>query len=66
MATDTLIPSDLMLKMQAAAEKAAKGLRDREEMRQAAENMDRLSKEIYKREGLLDIAMPYIRELRDQ
>jgi hypothetical protein len=35
-------------------------------MRQAAERMDRLREQIYQREGLLDIAVPYLREARDE
>jgi predicted DNA-binding antitoxin AbrB/MazE fold protein len=40
--------------------------RDPEIMRQGAESMDRLSEQIYKREGLLDIAVPLLRESRDE
>jgi hypothetical protein len=61
----TGIPPDLMAELQAAAERAARGIRDHEEMRKAAERMDRLSEEIRKRHGILDIGVPAIRELRD-
>jgi len=40
--------------------------RDPEIMRQGAESMDRLSEQIYKREGLLDLAVPLLRESRDE
>ena len=45
---------------------AISNVRDPEVMRQAAERMDRLSEQIYKREGLLDIVMPLLRESRDE
>lgn len=41
-------------------------VRDPEVMRQAAERMDRLREQIYNRVGLLDIAVPYLREARDE
>ena len=66
MSIETLPHSEAMARMQEAADKAAKGVRDPEAMRKAAEDMDRISEEIRKRHGLLDIAVPYIRELRDQ
>ena len=40
--------------------------RDPEAMRKAAERMDRMREETFKRVGLLDVAVPYIRELRDR
>jgi predicted DNA-binding antitoxin AbrB/MazE fold protein len=40
--------------------------RDPEIMRKGAEEMDRLREQIYKREGLLDIAVPLLRESRDE
>ena len=46
--------------------KLIKGERDPVAMRKAAEEMDKMREEIRKRHGLLDIAVPYIRELRDQ
>jgi predicted DNA-binding antitoxin AbrB/MazE fold protein len=39
--------------------------RDPEVMRKGAEDMDRLREQIYRREGLLDIVMPLLRESRD-
>ncbi|MFN0198297.1 MAG: hypothetical protein ACKVT0_16235 [Planctomycetaceae bacterium] len=65
MSINHLTSSETMKKMQEAADKAATGLRDPEDMRQAAEEMDRISKAIRKRHGLLDIGVPAIRELRD-
>lgn len=60
------IPAGLLAEMQEAADQAARGVRDPEKMRRAAESMDRLREEIRRREGLLDIAVPAIRELRDR
>lgn len=61
-----ILHNETMIRMQEAADNAAKGIRDPEDMRKAAEDMDRISEEIRKKHGLLDIAVPYIRELRDQ
>jgi hypothetical protein len=69
MATETKhggIPPELMAELQAAADNAAKGIRDPEIMRKAAESMDRLSEEIRKKHGVLDIGVSAIRELRDE
>ncbi len=59
------IPPELMAELQLAAEDAAKGIRDPEKMRLAAEEMDRTREEIYRRVGLVDFAVPTIRALRD-
>lgn len=40
--------------------------RDQEAMRKAAARMDQMREETFKRVGLLDVAIPFIRELRDQ
>jgi len=63
--TPSTIAPELMVELQDAAEKAAKGIRDPEAMRRASANMDRLSEEIRKKHGILDIGVPAIRELRD-
>ncbi len=47
-----------------AAEYAVKGVRDPEVMKKACERMDKRREEIFQREGLLDIGVPAIRELR--
>jgi hypothetical protein len=60
------IPPELLAAMQDAADKAASGVREPEDMRQAAASMDRLREEIRRRHGLLDIAVPAIREFRDR
>jgi hypothetical protein len=63
--TGTGIPSDLMAELRQAAERAANGVRDPEAMRQACERMDRISEQIRKRHGVLDIGTPAIRALRE-
>ena len=45
---------------------AMSSIRDPEEMRQACERMDRMREEIRTREGVLDIGVPAIRELRGE
>lgn len=40
--------------------------RDPEAMRKAAARMDQMREETFKRVGLLDVAVPFIRELRDR
>ena len=63
--TSTGIPADLMAELRQAAERAAKGVRDPEAMRQACERMDRISEQIRKRHGVLDIGTSAIRALRE-
>ena len=43
-----------------------KGPRDPDAMRKAAERMDRMREATFRRVGLLDVAVPFIRELRDR
>jgi hypothetical protein len=62
----TGIPDELVAQMQEAAHRAARGIRDPEAMREAIESLNRLRQEIHERHGLLNIAVPSIRELRDQ
>ena len=65
MSTATTIPAELMARLQQAADNAAAGANDPAQMRKAAERMDQLRETVLKRHGLLDIAVPSIRELRD-
>jgi hypothetical protein len=65
MSTGTSISAESMARLQDAASKAARGVRDPEEMRKAFERMDRLREKIRQQHGLLDIAVPAIRDLRD-
>jgi hypothetical protein len=59
------IPPEVMAELQRAAESAAKGLRDSDTMLQAAQRMDRMREETFRKHGLLDIGVPAMRELRD-
>ena len=59
------ITPEIMAELQAAIERAMKGIRDPEAMRIACERMDRMREEVYRRNGLLDFAVPTIRALRD-
>lgn len=47
-------------------EKALRPDRDPEVMRQAAERMDRMREELFQRHGLLNLAVPLVRESRDE
>ncbi len=60
------IPEQYWEELDRAWQRALSNVRDPEVMRQAAERMDRLREQIYKREGLLDIAVPFLRESRDE
>jgi hypothetical protein len=64
--TTALIPPDVMAQLQAAADRAASGNRDPNDMKVACEEMDRIREEIRRKHGLLDIGVPAIRELRDE
>jgi len=59
------LPAHVMAELQDAADKAAKGIRDPEEMRRACQDMDLISEEVFRKHGVLDIGVPAIRELRD-
>ncbi len=65
MSVETTTRAELLAELQQAADRAARGFRDADTMRKACERMDRVSEEIHRRNGLLDIAVPSIRELRD-
>jgi hypothetical protein len=52
--------------VQAAIDRVLKGVRDPEAMRQAAERMDRMREEMRQRVGNVDLAVPLIRETRDE
>lgn len=60
------IPSELLAEMQKAAIKAMSPLRDPEAMKKACERMDRMSADVCKKHGILDIGVPAIRELRGE
>jgi hypothetical protein len=60
------VPPEVMAELQEAADRAARGSRDPEEMRKACEHMDKLSEEVRDKHGILDIGVSAIRELRDR
>jgi len=62
---DTGIPPDVMADLEDACRYAATGARDPEVMRRAAETMDRLREDIFRKHGVLDIGVPATRQLRD-
>jgi predicted DNA-binding antitoxin AbrB/MazE fold protein len=62
---DTGVPPELWQEVSNSLQIALSNVRDPEVMRQAAERMDRMSQEVYEREGLLDIVMPLLREMRN-
>ena len=65
MSTETVIPAEIIARMQQAAEKAAKGIRDPEEMRNACAAMDRMREELRRRVGIVDLAVELVRDVRD-
>ena len=52
--------------VQAAIDRALEGVRDPDSMRQAAERMDRMREEMRARVGNVNLAVPLIREVRDE
>ena len=63
---ETAIPTELMTEMEAAIDRAAKGIRDPEQIKRARQSMDRIREEIRKEHGVLEIGVSAIRELRDE
>jgi hypothetical protein len=56
---------EIMAELQLAIERAMNGAREPEAMRKACERMDETREEIFRRNGLLDFAVPTIRALRN-
>ena len=52
--------------VQAAVDHALGGVRDADSMRRAAERMDRMREEMRQRVGNVNLAVPLIRETRDE
>ncbi len=52
--------------VQAAIDRALEGVRDPDSMRRAAERMDRMREEMRARVGNVNLAVPLIREIRDE
>ena len=62
--TEAMITADP--EVQAAINRVLEGKRDPESMRLAAERMDKMREEMRKRTGVIDLAVPLIRETRDE
>lgn len=52
--------------VQAAVDRVLRGVRDPAAMRRAAERMDRMREEMRQRVGNVNLAVPLIRETRDE
>ena len=61
-----ILTPEILAEMEEAARLAVSNVRDREAMKAACAEMDRISEEIRKQHGILDIGVPAIRELRDE
>jgi hypothetical protein len=61
----TPLPPDVLADMQRAIELAMAGKRDPEFERRVQSEGKRIRDEVFKKHGLLEIAVPTIRELRD-
>ena len=61
----TSISPELMIELQQAAEKLARGERDREAAKRAAQRMDRMREENRKLFGVQNIGVDIIRQMRD-
>jgi hypothetical protein len=60
------IDTSILIELQEAADKAAKGIRDHDAMRRACERMDAAREELRRRVGTLDVAVELIRDARDE
>ena len=60
------IPLEVLAELQEAADRAARGICDPQIARQARERMDRQREQIRRKHGLLDLAVPAIRALREE
>lgn len=60
------LPAEIDAELKEAIRQAMSGVRDPEEMRKARKRLDRMREEILAREGILDIGVPAIRELRGE
>ena len=60
------VPAALLAEMEEIARQALSGgVRDPEVLRQIRERADQVRKDVFRDHGLLDVATPAIRELRD-
>lgn len=58
--------TDLVHEIQRTLQRAATGLRDPAEMRQAREEMNRMREELRQKIGIVDVAVDLIRDARNQ
>ena len=61
----TEIPEDILSQLRVAVDRAVQRVRDPEVVRKACERLDKMREEVRLRHGLLDIAVPAVREIRD-
>jgi hypothetical protein len=60
------ITPELIAEFESAVANVMADKRDPEAMRRAAERMDRIREETFRKHGLLDVGVPAIRELRGE
>jgi hypothetical protein len=58
--------TSITTELQEAIEKARHGERDAEAMRKASDRLDQTREAMQRKVGLVDIAVPAVRELRDE
>ncbi len=66
MSTVAIISPELMARMQAAADKAAAGIRDASAMDRAFAEMDRMREESRQKIGTVDVAVDLVRDARNR
>ncbi|HET6880266.1 MAG TPA: hypothetical protein VFI31_08930 [Pirellulales bacterium] len=66
MSTETTVSPDVLQRLQERLERVAKGIRDPDEMREGAKNMDRMREELRQRIGIVNVAVELIRDARNQ
>ncbi len=66
MTTETLVAGDAKERLAESLDRLIKRTRDPQEMKWAAEQMDRMREEIQQRCGIVSLAVDLIRDARDQ
>lgn len=66
MSIDAAIPTEVFAQMQEAADRAANGTRDREDLDEAFAEMTRLRESLRQRIGTVNVAVELIRDARDR
>ncbi|MGH6796323.1 MAG: hypothetical protein ACREDH_14270 [Methylocella sp.] len=64
MSIDTIETADAMKKLQDAVDRLTRGVRDREAMRKARQEMNRMREETRQRIGVVDMAVDLVRDAR--